>query len=37
MLRKEDGEWRIDDIHIRPAEPKEDDVVDGGAGGVIDF
>ena len=37
VLRKEDGEWRIDDIHIRPAEPKEDDIVDGGAGGVIDF
>jgi hypothetical protein len=25
VLRKEDGEWRIDDIHIRPAEPKEED------------
>jgi len=25
VLRKEDGEWRIDDIHIRPSEPKEDD------------
>jgi hypothetical protein len=37
VLRKEDGEWRIDDIHIRPAEPKEDDIVEGGAGGVIDF
>jgi hypothetical protein len=37
-LRKEDGEWRIDDISIRPAEPKEDDAVEGGeAGGVIDF
>jgi hypothetical protein len=38
VLRKEDGEWRIDDIHIRPAEPKEDDAVDPAAGGgVIDF
>jgi hypothetical protein len=25
VLRKEEGEWRIDDIKIRPAEPKEDD------------
>jgi len=25
VLRKEDGEWRIDDIHIRPAEPKEEE------------
>lgn len=30
VLRKEDGEWRIDDIHIRPAEPKEEE--DAGAG-----
>lgn len=30
VLRKEDGEWRIDDIHIRPSEPKEDE------GGLID-
>jgi hypothetical protein len=29
VLRKEDGEWRIDDIHVRPAEPKEDDEGDG--------
>jgi hypothetical protein len=29
VLRKEDGEWRIDDIHIRPAEPKEEDDEDG--------
>lgn len=38
VLRKEDGEWRIDDIHIRPAEPKEDDATEPGIeGGVIDF
>ena len=38
VLRKEDGEWRIDDIHVRPAEPKEDEEGDAGeAGGAIDF
>jgi hypothetical protein len=35
VLRKEDGEWRIDDIHIRPAEPKEEG--DGGETPAIDF
>jgi hypothetical protein len=34
VLRKEDGEWRIDDIVIRPTEPKEDG--DDGSG-EIDF
>ena len=34
VLRKEDGEWRIDDIHIRPAEPKEEG---GGETPAIDF
>lgn len=24
VLRKEEGEWRIDDIHIRPSEPKDE-------------
>ncbi|MCB9571909.1 MAG: hypothetical protein H6709_07420 [Kofleriaceae bacterium] len=38
VLRKEDGEWRVDDIHVRPAEPKEEEgEVDGVEGGVIDF
>jgi len=38
VLRKEDGEWRIDDIHVRPAEPKEEEGVEGGVeGGAIDF
>ena len=37
VLRKEDGEWRIDDIHIRPSEPKEDDGSDDGGDDSIDF
>lgn len=37
VLRKEDGEWRIDDIHVRPAEPKEDDASDGEKPAEIDF
>jgi hypothetical protein len=35
VLRREDGEWRIDDIHIRPSEPKEDGT--GGGDESIDF
>lgn len=31
VLRKEDDEWRVDDIYIRPA-PKEDDGDKGGGG-----
>lgn len=30
VLRKEDDEWRVDDIYIRPA-PKDDDAVDSGS------
>lgn len=36
VLRKEDGEWRIDDIHVRPAEPKEDGD-DGATEESLDF
>jgi hypothetical protein len=35
VLRKEEGEWRIDDIHIRPADPKEDG--EAGDAPPIDF
>jgi hypothetical protein len=35
VLRKEDGEWRVDDIHIRPSEAKEEGVE--GGGDTIDF
>ncbi|MBL9015903.1 MAG: hypothetical protein JNL83_17080 [Myxococcales bacterium] len=34
VLRKEDDEWRVDDIHIRPA-PKEDEPEKGGLEGGI--
>jgi len=39
VLRKEEGEWRIDDIHIRPSEPKEEGGDAGSAqgGGEVDF
>ena len=37
VLRKEDGEWRIDDIHIRPAEPKEEELEGEGVEAPIDF
>jgi hypothetical protein len=36
VLRKEEGEWRIDDIHVRPSEPK-DEAAGEGTGGTIDF
>ena len=34
VLRKEDDEWRVDDIYIRPA-PKEDEPDKGGVEGGI--
>ena len=34
VLRKEDDEWRVDDIYIRPA-PKEDETEKGGIEGGI--
>jgi hypothetical protein len=34
VLRKEDDEWRIDDIYIRPA-PKDDEGEKGGLEGVV--
>ncbi len=37
VLRKEDGEWRIDDIHVRPAEAKEDDEAGEGDDERVDF
>ena len=36
VLRKEDDEWRIDDIYIRPAPKEEDTGKPGEVEGVID-
>jgi hypothetical protein len=37
VLRKEEGEWRIDDIHVRPSEPGDENGAGSGSDQPIDF